>query len=111
MPAVGLKALHDILSEGTLGVTVCISLLGQNVQRAEKRTNGDVVVVIDGDQVAELQMAGCGGSFASNALHSAAITEEHERVVVDQLEVWLVENGRSMRLRNSETNGIGETLT
>jgi hypothetical protein len=69
-----------------------------------------MVVVIDSDQVAELQVAGSGCGLTSNALHSAAIAEEHERVVVDQLEVGLVEDGRCMRLRNSETDCIGETL-
>jgi hypothetical protein len=31
-------------------------------------------------------------------------------VVVDQVETGLVEDGRGMRLRNSETDSIGETL-
>lgn len=70
-----------------------------------------MVVVVDGDQVAQLQMTGSGGSLAGNTLHGAAITEEHVCVVVEKLEAGLVEDGRSMRLRNSETDGIGEALT
>jgi hypothetical protein len=50
-------------------------------------------------------------SLAGNTLHGAAITEEHVSVVVDQIEAGLVENGCSMRLRNSKTDGIGETLS
>lgn len=69
-----------------------------------------MVVVVDGNQVAQLQMTGSRGSLTGNTLHSTAITEEHVCVVVDQLEARLVENGGSMRLRNSETDGIGETL-
>lgn len=70
-----------------------------------------MVVVIDGNQVTKLQVAGSGCGFTGNALHGTSISEEHVGVVVDQLETGLVEDGRSMRLRNSKTDGIGETLT
>ena len=70
-----------------------------------------MVVVVDGNQVAQLQVTGGRGCLASNTLHSAAITEEHVCVVVDEVEAGLVEDGCGMRLRNSETDGIGETLT
>ena len=69
-----------------------------------------MVIVVDGNQVAQLQMTGSGGSLAGNTLHGAAITEEHKCVVVDQVEAGLVEDSRGMRLRDSETDGIGETL-
>jgi hypothetical protein len=76
-----------------------------------KHTNGDVVVIVDGNEVSELQVTGSGGSLASNTLHGAAITEEHVDVVVDQLVAGLVEDGSSVLLSNGETDGIGETLT
>ena len=69
-----------------------------------------MVVIVDGNQVAQLQVTGSGGSLAGNALHSAAIAEEHVCVVVDEVESGLVEDGCGMRLRNSKTDGIGETL-
>jgi hypothetical protein len=69
-----------------------------------------VVVVIDHDQVAELQVTGHGGSLAGNALHSAAITEEGVCVVVNKLVAGLVEDGGSVPLGHGETDGIGETL-
>jgi phosphoribosylformylglycinamidine (FGAM) synthase-like amidotransferase family enzyme len=69
-----------------------------------------VVVIIDGDQVAELQMTSKGGGFASNTLLSATISEEHESVVVDQVKAGLVEDGAGMGLCNGQTNSIGETL-
>lgn len=74
-------------------------------------TDRNVVVVVDGNQVAELQVTSHGSSLAGNALHGAAIAEEHVSVVVDKLKVGLIENGGSMRLANSETDGVGETLT
>jgi len=73
-------------------------------------TNRDVVVIIDGNEVAELQVTGHGSSLAGNTLHRAAITEECECVVVDQLVAGLVEDGGSMPLSNGETDGVGEAL-
>lgn len=70
-----------------------------------------MVVVVDGDEVSELQMTSHRSCLAGDTFHSAAITEEHICVVVDQLEAGLVEDCRSMRLADSETDGIGETLT
>jgi hypothetical protein len=70
-----------------------------------------VVVVVNGNQVAELQVTSSRSSLAGNTLHGASITEEHEGVVVDQLKARLVEDSRSVRLSNGKTDGIGEALT
>ena len=45
MPAAGLVALGDVLGEGDVGAPV----------------DGDVVVVVQGDQLAQLQVTGQGG--------------------------------------------------
>lgn len=112
VPSVGLESLHDILSEGALGVTVCMTSVPVfPFELSTKLTNGDVVVIVDGNEVSELQVTGSGGSLAGNTLHSATITEEHVDVVVDQLVAGLVEDGGGVLLSNSETDGIGETLT
>jgi hypothetical protein len=76
-----------------------------------ERTNRDVVVIIDHDEVAELQVTGHGSSLRGDTLHSAAITEEGVCVVVEQLVAGLVENGRGVPLSNRKTDGVGETLT
>lgn len=81
----------------------------ENIGR--KRTDGNVVVIVDGDQIAELQVTSSRSSLAGNTFHSTSITEEHECVVVDKLEARLVEDSRSVRLSNGKTDGIGETLT
>ena len=70
-----------------------------------------MVVIVDGNQVAELQVTSGGSRFTGNALHGAAIAEECVGVVVDQLKAGLVEDASSVCLRNSETHGVRETLT
>ena len=115
VPTVSLESLQNILSEGTLGVAVYTFLLVQVSYRIAsdffQLTNRNVVVVVDHDQVTELQVAGSRGSLAGNTLHSASITEESVGVVVDKIETWLVEDGSSVGLSNSHTDGVGETLT
>lgn len=46
-------------------------------------TNRDVVIVVDSDQVAELQVTGCGSGFARNTFHGTSVAKEDEGVVVD----------------------------
>jgi len=69
-----------------------------------------MVVIIDHDKIAQLQVAGSTSCFASNALHSTAIAEDAVGVVVDYLEAWLVELGRGVSLCNCKTNSVGEAL-
>ena len=95
VPAVSLEALQDVLSEGHLGVAI----------------NGDVVVIVDGNEVAELQVAGQRSSLASNTFLCTAVTKEHVRVVGDQIEARLVEQCAGVCLSDSKTNGVGEALT
>jgi hypothetical protein len=57
VPSVGLEALEDVLSEGALGVSVCLALAWRFVFGEALRTNGNVVVIVDGNEVAELQVA------------------------------------------------------
>ena len=94
VPAVGLVALHDILSEGLVGVTV----------------NGDLVVIPDGNEVAKLEVTSQRRSLGGNTLHQAAITKEAVCVVVDKVIAGLVEDGSGVSLGNGKTNGVGDTL-
>jgi hypothetical protein len=89
-----------------------LSLLAKD-QKAEqfpRLTNGNVVVVVDGNQITKLQVTSSRSSLASNALHGAAITEEAVCVVVEQSVSGLVEDATAVGLSNSQTNGVGETL-
>lgn len=74
-------------------------------------TNGDTVVIVDGNEVTKLQVTGHRGSFAGNTFHSTAITEEAVGVVVEEVIAGLVECTSSLSLGNGKTNGVGETLT
>lgn len=73
-------------------------------------TDGDVVVVVDADEVTQLQVTSHTGSLAGNTLHSASVTEEAVGVVGEQVIAGLVENSGAVSLRNGETNRVGETL-
>lgn len=95
VPAVSLVALGNILSEGDIGVTV----------------NGNVVVVVDGNEVAQLEVASQGAGLAGNTLHQAAIAEEAVGVVVNEVEAGLVEDGGGVGLGHGQADGIADTLT
>ena len=63
-PSVRLESHLDVLGERTSGVSV----------------NGDLVVVVDGDQVSELQVTGQRGGLGSDTLLQTTVTGEHYRV-------------------------------
>lgn len=94
VPAVGLVSLLDVLGEGLVGVTV----------------DGDVVVIVDGNEVAELQVAGQRACLARDTLHQATITKEAVCVVVDQVEARLVVDGSGVGLGNGETDSVADSL-
>ena len=58
LPAVGLVALADVLREGELRVAV----------------DGDLVVVVEDDELAEAEVAREGGGLGGDALLEAAVT-------------------------------------
>jgi hypothetical protein len=70
-----------------------------------------VIVIIDHDQIAKLQMACKAGSFACNTLLRTPITKEAVSVVVNQIKTWLVEDRTSVCLGDGQANRIAETLT
>lgn len=74
-------------------------------------TDGDMVVIIDANEIAELQMTSQGSCLACNTFHSTSITKETVCVIVHHLEALLVEHTTSMRLTHSQTNSIAKTLT
>lgn len=57
-----------------------------------------MIVVIDHDQIAQLQMTSGACSFTGNALHSAAVTKDTICMVVDNLEARLIEMSSSLCL-------------
>lgn len=61
LPSVRLEPHLDVLGERTGGVSV----------------NGDLVVVVDGDQVSELQVTGQRGGLGGDTLLQTTVTGEH----------------------------------
>jgi hypothetical protein len=76
----------------------------------ETHTNGNVVIVVDADEISQLQMASHASGLAGNALHGAAITKEAVGMVVDNVEAILVVDSSSVCLGNGKTDSISKTL-
>ena len=95
VPAVGLVAGADILGEGDVGVAV----------------DGDGVVIVEGDELAEAPVGGEGGALTGHTLHVAAVTHDGVGVVVDDLAVGLVEAAREVLLRRGEADGVADAHT
>ena len=70
-----------------------------------------MVVIVDSNQVAELQVTGQGAGLAGDTLHQATVTEEGICVVVDQVEARLVVDSSGVGLGNGKTNSVADTLT
>lgn len=109
LPSVRLVSGLDILGERDGSVTI----------------NGDLVVVVDGNHVTELQVPAISASLCyycknspgeraglgSDTLLKTSISEETVGVVVEDLETVLVVNGAHVGLGDSETDGVGDTLS
>lgn len=70
-----------------------------------------MVVIVDSNEVAQLQVTSHGGSLTGNTLHGTAITEEGVSVVVKKIIAGLVEDTSRVSLGNGQTDGVRETLT
>ena len=94
MPAVGRKARGHILAHGDVRVAL----------------DGDVVVVVEQDQLAQAQRARQGRSLGGDALHHAAVAADGVGVVIDDRESRAVELGRQVRLGHRKAHGVGHAL-
>ncbi len=94
VPAVGFESLRRVVREPAVHFTV----------------DRDAVVVVEAHELAELERAGQRAGFVRDALHQAAVAEEHVSVVVDDFVPGLVERGREQLLGERHADGIGETL-
>src|SRR5687767_10056006 len=96
VPAVGLEALALVLGvEGEGGGTV----------------DGDAVVVVDVDELAETVLARDGGRFASDALHQVAVGADGVDVVIDYLVPDPVVSARKETLSQRHPDAVGEALS
>lgn len=75
LPAVGFETRRGVVGEPAVHFAI----------------DGDAVVVVEGDQLAQAEGAGQRADLVADAFHHAAITEEHVGVVVDNLVTRTVE--------------------
>ena len=95
VPVVGLEAFCRVVGEPALGFPV----------------DGDAVVIVEANQLAEPQGARQGADLMGNPLHQAAVTHKHVGVVIDNLVVRLVELCRQRTLGNRQPDRICQPLT
>ena len=94
VPAVGLVALHRVLAQGELDLAL----------------DGDVVAVIDEDELAQAQRGGQGARLAGDALHHAAVAHQAVGVVVHHREARAVELGGQVLFGHGHAHGVGNAL-
>jgi len=94
VPAVGAETGRRIVGEPALDVAV----------------DGNAVVVIEDDQLAELPGSGKGACFVADAFHQAAVANERVGVVVDDGETVAVEFGGQQLFGERQADGVGQAL-
>ncbi|MNZ78871.1 hypothetical protein D3C78_974610 [compost metagenome] len=94
LPVVGFETLRRVVGEPAFDFAV----------------DGDAVVIVEGDQLAQAQGTGQGSDFVGNAFHHATVTQEHIGVVVDDVMTFAVELRAHDFFGKGKTNGVGQTL-
>ena len=94
LPAVGLEALRRVVREPARDLAV----------------DRDAVVVVEADELAEAPGPGERAGLVRDALHQAAVAEEHPGVVVDDLVPGTVEGQRELLLRERHADRVREPL-
>ena len=92
MPAVPFKALGPILGVGDVGLAV----------------DGNGVIVVEIDDLAQAQMARQAGGLAGNAFHEVAVAHDGIGKVVDDLEARAVEAFSQPALGQRHAHAVGE---
>ncbi|GAB1459121.1 hypothetical protein MASR2M50_08950 [Thauera sp.] len=94
LPAVGFEALGRVVGEPALDMAV----------------DGDVVVVVEGDELAQAPGAGERAGLVRDAFHQAAVAEEDVGVVVDHLMAGAVELGGEDLFGERHADRVGDAL-
>ncbi len=94
VPAVGLEAPASILGEGQVGAAL----------------DGDAVVVVQVDQLAQAQMAGQRRSLRCHPLHQVSVADDSVDVVINDLVARTIEVGGQVGLGDGHAHAVGETL-
>ncbi len=91
VPAIGRETLRAIFGKSDVGAG------GQ----------GDVVVVVEAGELAELEMPCQRGRFGGHALHQIAIADEGIGMVIDERVTGPVVAGRELRLCDRHADRVG----
>ena len=94
VPAVGAEAGGHVLAEGDVGAAF----------------DGDLVVVVQGDQLVQLEGAGQGSGLVGDALHQAAVAHDGVGVVVHDVEALAVEMRGQVGLGQRHAHGVADAL-
>jgi len=94
VPAVGLEAPAPVLGEGQVGAAL----------------DGDAVVVVEVDELAQAQVAGQRGGLGGDAFHQVAVADDGVDVVVNDLVAGAVEAGGQVGLGDGHAHAVGEAL-
>ena len=97
VPAVGGEARGRVVGEPLFH----LALLG---------IDGDVVVVVQRDELAQAQRAGERAGLVRDAFHQAAVAEEDPRAVIDDRVAGPVELGGQHALGDGEADGVRDAL-
>jgi hypothetical protein len=92
VPAVGAEASDDVVARGQFGRAV----------------DGDVVVVVHGDEPAQLEVSGERTGFMADAFLHATVAGDHEHVMIGHVGT---ETTAQSALGNRHADGIAEALT
>ena len=90
VPAISLEALGGVVGEPALHFAV----------------DGDAVVVVERDQLAELQRAGERAGLVRDAFHQAAVAAEHVGVVIDDRRSGRLNCVASMRSASAKPTAL-----
>ena len=94
MPVIGFKALGPIFGVCQAGIAI----------------NGYVIVIVQVDQLAQLEMPSQAGGFAGNAFHHVAIAHNGICIVIDDVKVGPVEMAGQPALSHGHAYTIGKPL-
>mmetsp|Transcript_5031 Transcript_5031/g.14687 ORF Transcript_5031/g.14687 Transcript_5031/m.14687 type:complete len:429 (-) Transcript_5031:364-1650(-) len=95
VPPVRLVALLHVLREGQGGVAV----------------DGDVVVIVKDDQLAETQVPRQRGGFAGDALLQAPVSADDVGVIVKDRVIGVVVGGSQVAFGHGQADGVGNALS
>ena len=94
VPAVGREALRRVVDEP-----------GRNLA-----VDGDAVVVVQGNQLAQFPCAGQRAGFVADAFHHAAVTQKNIGVVVNEGVAFAVEFLGQQLLGQRHADGVADAL-